>query len=290
MHILAVIQCKYSLWYATPGDRGKWEEQGLPIGNGFAGMMHFGLVQEDILQYNDKTLWTGGPNAEPEYNFCNVDTAYVNMVIAREKLLNNKSLTADEIAKIKGNLLGFGTYQNFGQIRLKFLDDLSNYKNYKRELNIENAVHYTTFTDKSGFNHLRESFSSYPDNVQVYRMTTNNPAGISVVVSNEGVHGDGSSNEQTTVNQNIIQLRGQITPGYMFNNNDRNVGNNMTYESLVQVVTTGGTLETVEGNKIQVKNATEVILYLYTDTNYENKYPTYVGVDPNTSLYERAAN
>lgn len=49
MKILSLVLGKYSLWYTQPGDRNLWEEQGLPLGNGYNGMMHFGLVQEDVM-------------------------------------------------------------------------------------------------------------------------------------------------------------------------------------------------------------------------------------------------
>src|SRR4030095_11941444 len=46
------------LWYDQPAD--KWTEA-LPIGNGRLGALIFGGVNEDRIQYNEETLWTGGP-------------------------------------------------------------------------------------------------------------------------------------------------------------------------------------------------------------------------------------
>jgi alpha-L-fucosidase 2 len=46
------------LWYNTPAV--KWVEA-LPIGNGRLGAMIFGGVEQDHIQFNEETLWTGEP-------------------------------------------------------------------------------------------------------------------------------------------------------------------------------------------------------------------------------------
>jgi len=47
------------LWYNKPAQ--KWTEA-LPIGNGRLGAMIFGGVENDRIQFNEETLWTGAPN------------------------------------------------------------------------------------------------------------------------------------------------------------------------------------------------------------------------------------
>ena len=46
------------LWYKQPAV--KWVEA-LPIGNGRIGAMVFGGIENDRIQFNEETLWTGGP-------------------------------------------------------------------------------------------------------------------------------------------------------------------------------------------------------------------------------------
>ena len=48
------------LWYRQPAQ--KWTEA-LPIGNGRLGAMIYGGVEEEHLQFNESTLWTGGPRS-----------------------------------------------------------------------------------------------------------------------------------------------------------------------------------------------------------------------------------
>lgn len=55
-----------TLWYDRPatvtGVANPWMEYSLPIGNGQLGASLFGGIRTDEIQFNEKTLWTGGPN------------------------------------------------------------------------------------------------------------------------------------------------------------------------------------------------------------------------------------
>src|SRR6187200_2152491 len=46
------------LWYDTPATQ--WVEA-LPVGNGRLGAMVFGGVARERIQFNEATIWTGGP-------------------------------------------------------------------------------------------------------------------------------------------------------------------------------------------------------------------------------------
>lgn len=52
----------YQLWYTKPAE--KWTDA-LPIGNGRIGAMVFAGIEKDRIQFNEETLWTGGPR---DYN------------------------------------------------------------------------------------------------------------------------------------------------------------------------------------------------------------------------------
>jgi len=54
-----------SLWYTTEGK--DWMRHALPIGNGTLGGMFHGGVQREDMQFNEKTLWTGGPSTKGAY-------------------------------------------------------------------------------------------------------------------------------------------------------------------------------------------------------------------------------
>ncbi|MDF2537607.1 MAG: hypothetical protein K0S76_628 [Herbinix sp.] len=53
-------------WYNTPAT--DWESEATPLGNGFIGGMLFGGVENDRIQINEHTLWSGGPGANVNYD------------------------------------------------------------------------------------------------------------------------------------------------------------------------------------------------------------------------------
>lgn len=122
------------LWYNQPAKN--WSSEALPIGNGRMGAMLFGGIEQDRIQFNEQSLWSGDNNWDGEYE------------------------TGDH---------GFGCYRNFGELQLEFADK-GTATNYRRTLDIATGIHKTIFT-KNGVDFTREAFASYPDQVMVFRYT-----------------------------------------------------------------------------------------------------------------------
>ena len=80
------------LWYNKPAT--KWTEA-LPIGNGRIGAMIFGGVVQDRIQFNEETLWTGGPR---EYNRRGASN-YLDTI--RQLLFAGKQKEAEALAEAK---------------------------------------------------------------------------------------------------------------------------------------------------------------------------------------------
>ena len=78
------------LWYKQPAI--KWTEA-LPIGNGRIGAMIFGGVEQDRIQYNEETLWTGEPR---DYNR---KGAYKYLDSIRRLLFSGKQKEAEALAE-----------------------------------------------------------------------------------------------------------------------------------------------------------------------------------------------
>ena len=129
-----------TLWYTVPvtkqsvGD--PWMEYALPIGNGQLGAMVYGGIRQDIVQFNEKTLWTGSPT------------------------LYNRD----------------GGYQNFGEIIIEDRSDMfgtsKGAKDYVRTLDLEQAV--ATAEWKSPDKEVtfrREYIASFPDQVVAVHLT-----------------------------------------------------------------------------------------------------------------------
>src|SRR5678809_960558 len=60
LSVKEVLSQDLKLWYNKPAS--KWVEA-LPIGNGRIGAMIFGGIENDRIQFNEETLWTGEPRS-----------------------------------------------------------------------------------------------------------------------------------------------------------------------------------------------------------------------------------
>lgn len=78
------------MWYQQPAV--KWTEA-LPLGNGRIGAMVFGGVEQERIQYNEETLWTGGPR-----NY-NKTGAFKYLDSIRQLLFQNKQKEAEALAE-----------------------------------------------------------------------------------------------------------------------------------------------------------------------------------------------
>jgi alpha-L-fucosidase 2 len=78
------------LWYNQPAE--KWTDA-LPIGNGRLGAMIYGGIGKDHIQFNEETLWTGGPR---DYNR---KGAYKYLPKIRELLFEGKQKEAEDLAE-----------------------------------------------------------------------------------------------------------------------------------------------------------------------------------------------
>lgn len=88
LHVFAQQDLK--LWYRQPSV--KWTDA-LPIGNGRLGAMIFAGIDTDRIQFNEETLWTGGPR---EYNDPNA-AAYLPKI--RQLLFEGKQQEAEQLAE-----------------------------------------------------------------------------------------------------------------------------------------------------------------------------------------------
>lgn len=154
-----------------------WEEEALPIGNGSLGAKVFGLVGAERIQFNEKSLWSGGPLPDSsDYQGGNLQDQYVFLAEIRQALEKRDYNTAKELAE--QHLIGpktsqYGTYLSFGDIHIEFSKQgttLSRVTDYQRQLNISKALATTSYAYK-GTRFEREAFASFPDDLLVQRFT-----------------------------------------------------------------------------------------------------------------------
>ena len=169
----------YVLTYKQPASttyKG-WEEEALPIGNGSLGAKVFGLIGAERIQFNEKSLWSGGPLPDSsDYQGGNLQDQYVFLAEIRQALENRDYNTAKELAE--QHLVGpktsqYGTYLSFGDIHIEFSNQgktLYQVTDYQRQLNISKALATTSYVYK-GTRFEREVFASFPDDLLVQRFT-----------------------------------------------------------------------------------------------------------------------
>jgi len=169
----------YVLTYKQPASttyKG-WEEEALPIGNGSLGAKVFGLIGAERIQFNEKSLWSGGPLPDSsDYQGGNLQDQYSFLAEIRQALEKRDYNQAKELAE--QHLVGpktsqYGTYLSFGDIFIEFSRQgktLSQVTDYQRQLNISKALATTSYVHK-GTMFKREAFASFPDDLLVQHFT-----------------------------------------------------------------------------------------------------------------------
>ncbi|BFT71139.1 DUF4073 domain-containing protein [Paenibacillus sp. P36] len=265
-----------ALWYRQPAT--DWETQALPIGNGYMGGMVFGGVEQEHLQFNEKTLWTGGPRSKAGGGRDgNRDSAADHLEDVRQKLASGDVAGATSIAEqfLTGTLNDypqFGNYQNFGDMYFDFALPASvTVTDYRRELDLEDGIARVTYK-QNGIDYTREYFMSYPDNVMAMRLTSSQPNQLNFDVK---VTSPQTSPSITAIG-NTLTLSGKLSD------------NGMAYESQFRVQSDDGTV-TAGSGKLTVAGASAVTILMSAATDYANHYPDYVGTNPHLTVNNRLA-
>ncbi|MFC3114000.1 glycoside hydrolase family 95 protein [Cellvibrio fontiphilus] len=268
------------IWFAAPASA--WEPEGLPIGNGAMGAVIAGGVQEDRIQFNEKTLWTGGPGAQG-YDFGWPDTAQGEKVAQVRRLIDAQgSITPEAAAKQLGRkITAYGDYQTFGDLVIvsgKTVSDkndsgvsdanLAPFSDYRRALSLSDAQVDVSYS-QAGVNYRREYLASYPDGVIAIKYSADKPASISFSASLQVP-------DNRSLNVNLEQGR-LIASGKLHSNG-------LQFETQIQFLNQGGELKAVAGNKIQITGADSVVVLLAAGTDYAQRYPAYRGAHPHQRL------
>ena len=164
-----------ALWYRQPADGWK---AALPIGNGRLGAMVYGGVSLERICLSEISLWSGAPIDDlQEHNLTD------QIPEVRRLLFAGKTAEAEELLwKIIQPSSGlhashFGTSEFLGYLNIQSADQ-SNVVNYRRSLDLEQALAQVTYV-KDGVTFRREVFSSAADQVIVVRFMADQPGQIS---------------------------------------------------------------------------------------------------------------
>lgn len=264
---LSAADSALTMWFDHPA--ADWEKEALPIGNGAMGAVFMGGVEKELIQFNEKTLWEGGPGSKHSYDFGHPDgdPAYLQRLADVQAELQTKDVLEPEYVaeKLGRDVKGYGNYQNFGELVLVF--DHKQAKNYRRALDISTGLGSVSY-NANGVDYTREYFVSYPDQVIAVRLKANKPGAITVTL---GVNPSSGRTVNRVVEGNAISVSGEQDE------------NKLYYEAQLRVLNTGGSLAP-QGGTILVEKADEVLILLAAGTNYAQSWPTYRGEMPTKRL------
>jgi len=237
-----------TLWYRQPATN--WLEA-LPVGNGRIGAMVYGNPQEERLQLNEDTIWSGNQS-----DFDRVG-AYRHLPEIRRLLFEGRHGEAD--ALVAKELLGRrpeGSYQPLGDLTLRF-STTGAVTEYRRELDLDSAITRVSFRQGDA-SFTREVFASAPAQVLVVRLTCNHPSRLSFSASLTRPEG---ADTQPLGNNRLLLTgqadRGEPTQGVHF------VGQ-------LVAIPEGGSVQSSNG-LLQVESARAVTLLVSAATDYRNK-------------------
>jgi alpha-L-fucosidase 2 len=269
------------LWYDEPAPDAAagWESWSLPVGNGAMGAAVFGGIAEERVQFNEKTLWTGGPGV-PDYLYGNWPAPRPGALDGiRQRIATEGQVRPEDVLAALGlpsdtpRHRRFGAYQSFGDVRLS-TSDPGEFTDYRRELDISRGLARVTYR-AGGVRYTREYFATAPDGVVVMRIGADRPGRVNV-----GARVTVPANRTSTASAH----RGRITVVGALNSNG------MRYEAQLQVSPDGGRRVDNADGSVSVTGANSVTLVLGAGTDYAPDYPAYRGADPHERVHNMVSS
>ncbi|MDF2869116.1 MAG: alpha-L-fucosidase [Anaerocolumna sp.] len=252
------------LWYKQPATV---FEEALPIGNGRLGGMVYGGIKKERISLNDDTLWSGYPIDKSD------EKAYPYLDQVRDAIDKNEKNKAQEL--LWKHMLSTWTesYQPVGNFILTMQHD-EKAENYRRELDIENAVATTSYT-ADGTEYERTAFCSYPDNLMVLHIRGDRKGQVSLEAYLESLHPCNISTAQLEKGE-LLLLEGKApvyaapsyhgTPEPLLYELEGQTG--LSFGTGVLPIVSGGECRYEEG-RIIIQKADSVTFIINTATNYD---------------------
>lgn len=240
------------LWYRAPANK-VWEAA-LPLGNGRLAAMVYGNFPAEILQLNESTIWSGGPNRND-----NPD-ALSALPEIRRLIFEGKNEEASKLATEKvESKKNFGMkFQPAGNVIITFPGhDSAAVTDYHRELDLNSAVATTTYK-VNGVNYTRTVFSSVPDQVMVVRLVADKPGSLSFNVGATCPH----QVSNVSAEGSSLVVTGKTS-------DHEGVKSQVNFRSVIHTEQKNGSVFT-ENNRVVVTGADTATIFISVATNYVN--------------------
>jgi alpha-L-fucosidase 2 len=258
--IIAIINCSFtdkpdnkkfypnSLFYNKPAST--WVEA-LPLGNGRLGAMVYGNPSGEHIQFNENTIWAGGPsrNDNPEIL---TSLAHLRQLIFEDKFTDAEALASKTM--VSKGAQGM-PYQTAGDLFIVF-DGHDKFSDFRRELSLDKAIAVTSYL-VGNVVYKREVFTSFPDQVIVIKLTANKPGSLNFSTT---LDRPGKTNISVDTD-NILTMTG-------ISSDHEGVKGQVHFEAQVKVVPEGGEL-LANDSTIKIVKANSAVIYLSVGTNFK---------------------
>lgn len=228
----------------------------LPVGNGRLGAMVFGNPGKERLQLNEETVWMG------EYRDRNNPqasrTPEVRKLLMAGKVHEAEALAAQVMMGVPDRL---PCYQTLGDLWLDFDDVPAAVKDYRLELDLDEAVVKTHFA-AADTQWTREVFSSAPRNVIVARIESTRPFALTVRLDRP------AQSQTVAAGSDRLVMTGAARPVKTTTDpaaQERQVG--AAFRAELKAICEGGTVRAA-GNTLRIENARTVTLLVTASTDF----------------------
>jgi alpha-L-fucosidase 2 len=220
------------------------------------------LAISSTLDATDLKLWYEKPAKNWETEALPIGNGRLGAMIFG--VLEREQVQFNEESLWIGDESDTGAYQAFGDLFIDF-EGKGEAENYRRELNIGDAVQKVTYT-KDGVNFCREYIASHPAGVMVFRFTADKARRVQRSgFSGRCPQGHGLGRGRYSVDQGQPRrLCAQSLEG------KTSYGMALDYEARAVVKNSGGTLEARDG-KLVFRDADSITIFVDAGTNYINK-------------------
>lgn len=236
------------LLYFSPAQ--KWEEA-LPLGNSRLGAMVYGSPICDEIQINEETFWAGGPhnNVNPQ--------AHKFLPQIRSLIFEGKESEAEKIINKEFLTPQSGMpYQTLGSLMINFAGH-ENYKDFKRELDISNAVASNSYK-VDGVTFKSEVFTSFADDVIIVKITASKKGALNF-----------SANYRSPLKEQFVKKDGDKLLLNLKAMAHEQIEGKVKAQIQTLVKSEGGKVE-VSDSEIKVTKATSATIYISAATNFKN--------------------
>ena len=255
------------LWYDEPAKL--WVEA-LPVGNGRIGAMVFGAPDQEKIQLNEETLWSGQPNSNANPDALDA-IPEVRKLMFEGNYADAQKLVDEKVMPKTNHGMA---YQPVGDLNLSFPGH-DDYSMYYRELDLSTAITATRYT-VDGVEYTREIFASFTRQVIVVRLTASQKGKI-----NFSAWLSSPQKSETVAQEDGLFLRG-------ISGDLEGLEGKVNFTAQAKIVPEGGRLS-VEQSKLTVAGADAATVYVAMATNFVNYKDISANPDARVTNYMNVA-